>query len=121
MRCYPALTQQMNRKKSAECWRNGAVDTTHWLGVGVTITGVGMPAVGVALEKGVGLLIGSGVGKTRVGKAVGSAEPRKTSGPTKLRTKLRTIIMLKRVVNILALRLLRCCFLDRRDRLTLSS
>jgi hypothetical protein len=79
--------------------------------------GVGTPGVG----EGVGLTKGAAVGKTRVGTAVGLFDLRKADGPIKLSTKLNTIITLKTVVRILAALLLRCFFLDRRDRLTLPS
>ena len=67
---------------------------------------------------GVGVAEAVGVGKARVGMGVGSGEPRNRSGPTRLRTKVSTMIILNTVVRILALRLLlRLAF----DCLTLSS
>jgi uridine phosphorylase len=42
--------------------------------VGVTSTGVGMPSVGVALGDGVKVGSGAAVGKTSVGKGVGSSD-----------------------------------------------
>ena len=67
---------------------------------------------------GVGVAEAVGVGKTRVGMEVGSGEPRNMSGPTRLRTKVSTMIILNTVVRILALRLLFCLAFD---CLTLSS
>jgi hypothetical protein len=68
--------------------------------VGVTASGVGTAAVGV------GLAIGTAVAMMRVGKGVGSVDLRNVWGPTRLRIKLSTTMMLKTAVMILALRLL---------------
>jgi hypothetical protein len=87
------------------------VGRAQGLVVGVTITGVGTPAVGVG--EGVGLPRGVEVKNTRVGEGVGLLEPRKVEGPNRLRTKLNTMTMLKMVVKILTLRLLRRLYLDR--------
>ena len=90
----------------------------HGLVVGVTNTGVGTPGVGVAVAEGIGLANGGTVGNTRVGKGVGSSGLEKAPGPTRLATKLTTMMILKTLMIILALRLLRRLYLD---RLTLSS